>query len=275
MQANKEQTGQIADDINVLSRYFAEDDFGGEALTSNHLRSVGVIVLLGNQVVATLTHACTVAQIAPHAVLLFSGGVGHATKSLYENLCSTEYIKAQRDFSATTPEADIYASLAQSAFDIPAHRIVVENRSTNCGENSRFSIRALKDAGLERKTVLLLQDPTIQRRSMLTWQREAEAAGVGARPHSHPTFVPRVESALDGAICIHSAHAKASWTLARLVGMLMGEIQRLRDDETGYGPRGRNYFDHVDIPAEVLDSYARLAGSDFVRQLESSSEFRR
>jgi len=31
----------------------------------------------------------------------------------------------------------------------------------------------------------------------------------------------------------------------------MGEVPRLRDDEQGYGPRGRNFIVHVDFPAEI------------------------
>jgi len=48
---------------------------------------IGRLVLLGNQVVATVTAACRLAQRAPVAArLLFSGGVGHSTGLLYENL---------------------------------------------------------------------------------------------------------------------------------------------------------------------------------------------
>ncbi len=39
---------------------------------------------------------------------------------------------------------------------------------------------------------------------------------------------------------------------------MLGEIPRLRDDEKGYGPRGRGYIVHVDVPEEVLAAYERL-----------------
>ena len=38
----------------------------------------------------------------------------------------------------------------------------------------------------------------------------------------------------------------------------MGEIQRLRDDENGYGPRGKGFLGHVDIPDEVEAGWQRL-----------------
>jgi hypothetical protein len=38
----------------------------------------------------------------------------------------------------------------------------------------------------------------------------------------------------------------------------MGEVPRLRDDATGYGPRGRGYIAHVDVPDDVEAAYAEL-----------------
>ena len=33
--------------------------------------------------------------------------------------------------------------------------------------------------------------------------------------------------------------------------LLLGEIRRLRDDESGYGPQGAGFIGHVDIPPIV------------------------
>lgn len=38
----------------------------------------------------------------------------------------------------------------------------------------------------------------------------------------------------------------------------MGEIPRLTDDADGYGPRGKNFIAHVDIPTEVRAVHAAL-----------------
>jgi uncharacterized SAM-binding protein YcdF (DUF218 family) len=164
--------------------------------------------------------------------------------------------------------------LAQGAFGIPADRILVEDRSANGGENARFSIRALKDAGLARGTILLLQDPTMQRRSVLTFEREAELAGIEMRPLSHSTFVPCVEAAMGGDVRVRADQAVGSWSFLRLAALLLGEIRRLRDDENGYGPRGRNFIAHVDLPDAVLESYERLMASDLIATLERSGDAR-
>lgn len=38
----------------------------------------------------------------------------------------------------------------------------------------------------------------------------------------------------------------------------MGEIPRLSDNVDGYGPIGKNYIDHVDIPNEVEKAFVEL-----------------
>lgn len=41
------------------------------------------------------------------------------------------------------------------------------------------------------------------------------------------------------------------WDLEKYMSLLMGEIQRLSDNENGYGPKGKNFIEHVEIPAGV------------------------
>lgn len=47
----------------------------------------------------------------------------------------------------------------------------------------------------------------------------------------------------------------------------MGEIPRLRDDENGYGPNGKNFIAHVNIPDEIKEAYnilkTSIVNSDF------------
>ena len=48
------------------------------------------------------------------------------------------------------------------------------------------------------------------------------------------------------------------WDMDQYITLLMGEIPRLTDDENGYGPRGRNYLVHVDIPDPVKEAFLTL-----------------
>ena len=49
------------------------------------------------------------------------------------------------------------------------------------------------------------------------------------------------------------------WEVDRFISLLLGEILRLRDDANGYGPCGKDFIDHVDIPAEVEAAWGRLS----------------
>lgn len=48
------------------------------------------------------------------------------------------------------------------------------------------------------------------------------------------------------------------WDKDRYIELLMGEIPRLKDDSEGYGPHGRNFIAHVDIPVEVENAFLYL-----------------
>lgn len=47
-------------------------------------------------------------------------------------------------------------------------------------------------------------------------------------------------------------------TVDRYIQLLMGEIPRLKDDINGYGPNGKGYIEHVDIPYSVEEAYSKL-----------------
>jgi uncharacterized SAM-binding protein YcdF (DUF218 family) len=251
---------QLSGDVNRISAYLALDDFDGRGPAPDIQSRLDAIVLLGNQVVATLTAACTLLQQAPKSILLLSGGTGHSTPLLYENLRNSLYgeLVHRRLIQETMAEAEMYAVVAQAAFGIPTGRIRIENQSRNGGENARFSLEVLKGRKPEGP-VLILQDPTMQRRSLLTWVREAELAGSTARALSHAAFVPRVEPGPDGTLRLAGNQAHGTWALERFLGLVLGEIERLHDNENGYGPRGRNFLPHVDIPGPVFESYLRAA----------------
>jgi hypothetical protein len=48
------------------------------------------------------------------------------------------------------------------------------------------------------------------------------------------------------------------WDIDRYINLLMGEIPRLRDDRDGYGPAGKGFIAHVDIPADVEKAFSGL-----------------
>ncbi len=61
------------------------------------------------------------------------------------------------------------------------------------------------------------------------------------------------------------------WDMKRYVSLLLGEIQRLTDDENGYGPKGADFIAHVDIPEGVQAAYRQLSGvyENLIRKADS------
>ena len=86
-------------------------------------------------------------------LLIFSGGLGSITRELW-----------------TEPEADQFAAIAVR-MGVPRERILIENRSTNTGENVLFTKQLLADRGLTPQSFILVQKPYMERRSYATFRK--------------------------------------------------------------------------------------------------------
>ena len=62
----------------------------------------------------------------------------------------------------------------------------------------------------------------------------------------------------DGSLA-YSDDISGMWTIDRYASLLISEIPRLRDDSNGYGPRGKGFIAHVDIPDEVEAAFGLLS----------------
>jgi uncharacterized SAM-binding protein YcdF (DUF218 family) len=130
---------------------------------------------------------------------------------------------------------------------VEAAAIEVEDQSANCGENAEFTRRHLRgqqaDAGQRvqsKTTLLLVQDPTMQRRTHASFVRAFSGTGTELISFAPPIGTP-------------------PWSKQRYISLVLGELRRLHDTPEGYGPCGRNYIDHIDIPHDVLLAYRNVA----------------
>jgi hypothetical protein len=48
------------------------------------------------------------------------------------------------------------------------------------------------------------------------------------------------------------------WPRERFLQMVLGELQRLQDNENGYGPKGKNFIEAVTLPAGFDATYRVL-----------------
>ena len=100
-------------------------------------------------------------------------------------------------------------------------------------------------------SLVIVQDPTMQRRTHAVVERWR--GGDGPEIRSHAPFVPVVGE--DGA---GETAGDPVWTLDRFRDLALGEISRLTDDRHGYGPRGAGFIAHVDLPDDVVAAHRRL-----------------
>lgn len=251
MDADDVSLAQAAACLNGIAAYLALDDLAGSDPAA---MPVDCVILAGNSVLATAEGAFRAAGGRARPLLVLSGGIGHSTELLWQAVAAHDTYRAVPAHGR--PEAAILADIARTFWGIDPSRILVEDASAHCGENAAFSRRILERSGHVPRSVLLVQDPTMQRRTDATFRHVwRDMAGVAFL--NWPTFVPRVAPA-GGVLAFADPGIAGLWPMDRFVTLVMGEIPRLRNDAGGYGPNGRGFIAPVEIPARIEAAYAAL-----------------
>lgn len=201
--------------------------------------------------------------------LILCGGIGHSTSHLYAAIAKHPVYHVLFPTIQDQPEARVLHTVLTSGLtptptaNILKHcRILVEDKSTNCGANASNTYALLQKHGIPLPcSMVIVQDPTMARRTVASF---AKVFGEQTQIRSWPTFVPRVRMSEgeDGETLVmekvEEFGVDRMWDLKRFVGLLEGEIPRLRDDEEGYGPTGKGFITHVDVPEGVLEAWERV-----------------
>lgn len=202
------------------------------------------VVLCGSAVLSTIDVALTFLERLPSASLTISGGVGHSTPLLYDAVAASRsaLIAMSGKNHIDLTEAAIFAQIVESQ-GFPMYRVKLDERSTNCGQNAEESVKILLAFSPPVRSIVVIQDPTMSRRSLHSFEQHCT-------PHSI-----RVDCATTPVEDLRDLpHPRQ-----RFLSLLLGEIPRLRDDAEGYGPLGKGFITHCDIPRDVLDAHARLS----------------
>lgn len=205
-----------------------------------------VVLVFGNSIPYTAELAAKLYNDGLCKKILFSGGVGHSTSILRENARLKYSLPNIEDKS----EAFILAEIAKQYGNVPLEDILIEGESSNSGENASFSLKLLEQQNISYNNVILIQDPLLQLRSFATLQHYL--LGRKMNILSFSPFVPYLNEDFHfnnpNDIC-------GIWTLERYIELIIGEIPRLRDDKQGYGPCGKGYIAHIDIPKVIEECY--------------------
>jgi uncharacterized SAM-binding protein YcdF (DUF218 family) len=133
-------------------RPFVEAIWNYHRLSHELVRSDAILVLCSHDlIVAERGAQLWLEGWAP--LLIFSGGLGEVTRRYW-----------------SVPEADRFAEIA-IGMGVPEDRIVIENRSTNTGENVLFTKRLLGEKRIDAQTFIVVQKPYMERRSWATFRK--------------------------------------------------------------------------------------------------------
>ncbi len=194
----------------------------------NHpLKKSGCILVLGSHDTRVAERGAELFLAGWAPILIFSGGLGNLTRDKW-----------------TRAEADIFADIA-AEMGVPESAVLVENRSTNTGENIVFTMKLLKDKGLAPASFMLVQKPYMERRSYATFKKHLPGTDVTVTSPGIPfREYPNDEIPLD-----------------KVINILTGDLQRIIE----YPEKGFQIYQHV--PDDVLAAYRRLLEMGFTGHL--------
>ncbi len=164
-------------------------------------------------------------------LLAFSGGLGSITRGMWSE-----------------PEAEQFARVARG-MGVPAEKILVENRSTNTGENVLFTKKLLAEKGIDPRKFILVQKPYMERRSYATFSMfwPEKVAVVTSPQVSFEEYLAR--------------YTNPELSGDDVVSIMVGDLQRIRL----YPSRG--FQIHQEIPDEVWGAYEELVRAGYDKYL--------
>lgn len=160
-------------------------------------------------------------------LVIMSGGLGNFTQDLW-----------------TESEADQFAAIAIKK-GVPAKSVLIENKSTNTGENILFTQRLLKEKGADPQNFIVVQKPYMERRSYATFKKHwPDKNLIVTSPQISFDDYPTEEIPLE-----------------RVINIMIGDLQRIKF----YPAKGFQVYQ--DIPVEIWNAYERLVQLGFNKHL--------
>ncbi len=197
------------------------------------LKNADVILVLGSTDITTAKRAADLwlEGWAPY-VLCSGSGTVHSENPVWQK------------FAGST-EAEFFAEIVKNN-GVPEDKILIENKSQNTGQNFEFSAKLLADNGLNIKTAIVVQKPTVERR-------------VYATGLVHWPEVELIVTSPQLTIEEYSEIRKGEdeyW-----IHVLVGDLQRIKE----YPKLG--FQIEQEIPEEVWEAYQTLVGLGYIKYL--------
>ena len=242
---------KVADNINTLAEFLRTrdiDELNQEELFKRYgIQQVDVMVLFGGSILAGGDVLADAIKNSVAKKYIIVGGAGHTTDTLRQRV-HLEYSDIE---TTDLSEAEIFQKYLKYVYGCKADYL--ETKSTNCGNNLTYLLDLLEENNISFNSIILSQDASMQKRMAAGLKKyvKDDVAII-----NYATYCAKVLNRGEKLVFEENIHGM--WTIERYVNLLMGEIPRLSDDENGYGPNGKNYIVHVDIPKNVKVAFEEL-----------------
>lgn len=117
------------------------------------LRKADCLLVMGSHDLRVAEYGAKLCLEGWAPLVIFSGGLGNLTRGIWQE-----------------PEAERFARIAREK-GVPAEKILIENQSTNTGENIVFTRELLKSRGIDPQSFILIHKPYMERRALATFQK--------------------------------------------------------------------------------------------------------
>ena len=193
------------------------------------LQQADAILVLGSHDTRVAVRAAELWLAGYAPLLVFSGGYGRLTAG-----------------SWTESEADKFAKIALS-MGVPESQILIENRSTNTGENIALSYQLLRERGLSLKKLILVQKPYMERRTYATFMKQWPG--------------PQVEVMVTSPQISFADYPNEEVSREQVIHIMVGDLQRIRL----YPAKGFQVYQP--IPQPVWEAFEQLKQQGFTGHL--------
>jgi uncharacterized SAM-binding protein YcdF (DUF218 family) len=182
-----------------------------------------VILALGSHDLRVAERAAEVYLEGWAPLLVCSGGLGNLTSGIW-----------------TESEADQFAAIAIK-MGVPESAVLVENRSTNTGENIIFTDRLLKEKSIAPHSFIVVQKPYMERRSYATFKKHW----------------PDKNVVITSPLISFEDYPTADIPVDRVIEIMVGDLQRIKE----YPAKG--FQIPQEIPDDVWEAFEKLVAAGF------------
>jgi len=191
------------------------------------LQKSGCLLVMGSHDLRVAEYGARLYLAGWAPLMICSGGWGNLTHGLWDET-----------------EAGKFAKLAIK-MGVPSNRILIEEKSTNTGENVLFSRELLGNKQIRPDSMLLVQKPYMERRALATFQK------------LWPEMPARVSSPPIGMMDYPNRYI----SMDEMLNILVGDFQRtLIYPQRGFQVEQR-------VPARVKKAYQYLVENGYTQHL--------